>query len=137
MSDWNDGIIKEFRENGGRTKMFGDGLLLLHTIGAKSGAEHLVPTAGIPVDGVTVLVASKGGAPDNPSWYYNLRANPEIEVERHGADGVETVRVRATEVTGADRDELFAKVAAIAPGFGDYQTKTTRVIPLFTLAPAD
>ena len=84
MSDWNQRIIDEFRANGGdvRTNGFGKGLVLLHHRGAKTGTERVSPVAGIPVDQSAWLVAaSKGGAPDNPAWFFNLLAHPDVEIE--------------------------------------------------------
>ena len=98
MSDWNQQIIDEFRANGGdvRTNGFGKGLVLLHHRGAKTGAERVSPVAGIRVDPDTWLAAaSKGGAPDNPAWFHNLLAHPDVEIETPD-DGI--VPVRATQL---------------------------------------
>jgi deazaflavin-dependent oxidoreductase (nitroreductase family) len=105
-------------------------MILIHHIGAKSGTERVAPLVWFPQDdGSLVIVASKGGAPTNPDWYHNLKANPTFDVEV----GTETFAVTAEEFTGAERDEIFAKIAAERPGFGEYQEKTTRVIPVFRL----
>ena len=98
MSDWNQQIIDEFRANGGdvRTNGFGKGLVLLHHRGARTGVERVSPVAGIRVDEDTWLTAaSKGGAPDNPAWFHNLLAHPDVEIETPD-DG--TVPVRATQL---------------------------------------
>ena len=133
MSDWNAGIIEEFRANEGRVGgMFeGKPMILVHHIGAKSGTERVTPLVYLPLDDESMLViASKGGAPTNPDWYYNLKANPKVDVEV----GTETFPVEAAEVTGAEREELWAEIVAEYPGFGEYQEKTARVIPVIRLA---
>lgn len=133
-TSWNDGVIAEFRASDGRTERWGDRLIVMHTIGAKSGEERLAPVMGQPAEGGGwIVVASKGGAPDNPAWYYNLVAHPEFEIEARVGGGIETVKVRATELTGDDRAAAWAKMVAIAPGFAAYEQKTERVIPLFRL----
>ncbi|MEA2677896.1 MAG: hypothetical protein QOJ81_2037 [Chloroflexota bacterium] len=131
MSDWNNKIIEEFRAKGGRgVGPFGDGLALLTTRGAKSGREHTTPLAFHRDRGRYVVIASMGGAPKHPAWYHNLLANPDAELEV----GNEKFRVHATPVPmGSERDRLFAQQATIMPGFWEYETKTTRVIPAVVL----
>jgi deazaflavin-dependent oxidoreductase (nitroreductase family) len=80
-----------------------------------------------------VIIASKGGAPTNPAWYHNLRANPEATVEV----GTETFRVRATFPDRAERDRLFDAMSRVMPGFAEYQQNTTRVIPVVVLERID
>lgn len=137
-SDFNRKIIEEFRANEGSVESFGGkGLIILHSVGAKSGKVTESPVAYFPQDdGSFVVVASKAGAPTNPAWYHNLKANPRFEVERGIDGGIDTLAVTAEEITGPERDAKFAEIAAVAPGFGEYQEKTTRVIPLFRLTPA-
>ena len=132
-NDWNDKIIKEFRENGGNVASFGkQPLLLLHTVGAKSGEGRVNPLACL-VDGDRLCVfASYAGRPENPAWYHNLKANPKVKVEV----GTDTFDAIATEVTGAERDEIYARQAAFNPGFAEYEEKTTRVIPVIVLTRA-
>jgi deazaflavin-dependent oxidoreductase (nitroreductase family) len=128
---WNDKIIKEFRENEGRVggNFEGAPLLLLHSIGAKSGVERINPMMYLR-DGDRILVfASKAGAPTNPDWYYNLKANPRARIEI----GTETCDVDATELEGTEHDLLYNKQAALYPGFRGYQEKTSRVIPVMAL----
>ena len=79
-----------------------------------------------------VVVASKAGLPTNPAWYHNLKANPRFDIEV----GTDTVPVTAEEITGSDYEAKWAEIVAKAPGFGEYQKKTTRVIPLVRLTPA-
>ncbi len=132
MNDWNRQVMDEFRANGGKVAQFGDApMVILHTIGAKSGEVRETPLVCY-VDGDRLVVfASKAGAPNNPAWYHNLVANPEIDLEY----GTEKFKVRVTELTGAERDELYAKQVALMPQFGEYETKAgDRVIPVLALA---
>jgi deazaflavin-dependent oxidoreductase (nitroreductase family) len=132
MSDWNDKIIEEFRANEGRVggPFEGAPMILVHHIGAKSGTERVTPLVWFPQDdGALIIIASAAGAPNNPDWYHNLKANPNVDVEV----GTETFPVTTTEVTGAERDEIWSKVVAANPGFGEYQQKTTRLIPVLRL----
>jgi deazaflavin-dependent oxidoreductase (nitroreductase family) len=135
VSDWNDKIIAEFRANGGKVggPFEGATLLLLRHIGARSGAERVAPLAYLPDGDQMLIIASKAGAPTNPDWYHNLRAHPQVEVEV----GTETIKVEARELPPAERDEKWAEITARAPGFGEYQKKTDRVIPVFALHRAD
>jgi deazaflavin-dependent oxidoreductase (nitroreductase family) len=133
--NWNQQIIDEFRANGGRVggQFAGANLLILRTIGAKSGEVRESPVAYFPEDdGSMVVVASKAGLPTNPAWYHNLKANPKFDVEV----GAQTLAVTAEEITGVEYAAKWAEIVAKAPGFGEYQTKTTRVIPLIRLTPA-
>ena len=132
---WNQQIIDEFRANDGKVggRFAGANLLILRTIGAKSGQVRESPVAYFAdADGSMVVVASKAGLPTNPDWYHNLKANPRFDVEV----GADTVPVTAEEITGTDYEAKWAEIVAKAPGFGEYQTKTTRVIPLVRLTPA-
>jgi deazaflavin-dependent oxidoreductase (nitroreductase family) len=134
MKAFNKTIVDEFRANGGTVGGLFEGatLLLLSSIGAKSGQPRLAPLAYLTIDGKMIIIGSKAGADTNPDWVHNLRANPRAHVEV----GTEAYDVTARELPPAERDEVFAKVAALAPGFGDYQAKTSRVIPLFELRKA-
>ncbi|WP_067478490.1 nitroreductase family deazaflavin-dependent oxidoreductase [Nocardia amamiensis] len=132
--DWNTQIIEEFRANQGRVggPFAGSELLLLTTTGARSGLPRTNPLAFIRDGDDIVVIASKAGAPTNPDWFHNLRANPEAILEI----GTEMVRAIATPITeGPERDRLFAAVVEVMPGFAEYQEKTDRVIPVvkFTL----
>ena len=130
VSDWNTTIIEQFRAQGGKgVAQFGDALLLLHHTGARTGTVRVNPLAYYDDGDRLVIVASKAGAPQNPDWYYNLKANPDTKIEV----GTETRAVRAVEITGDDYEQTWARVAAAMPGFADYQTKTARRIPLVAL----
>ncbi|MCB0166594.1 MAG: nitroreductase family deazaflavin-dependent oxidoreductase [Anaerolineae bacterium] len=131
VNDWNKAIIEEFRANDGKVggQFANTTLLLLHTTGAKSGLPRLNPVAYIADDDRLVIIASKGGAPTNPDWYYNLVAHPQVEVEV----GTERFPVRATVAEEPERTQLFEKMATLYPGFYDYERKTTRVMPVVVL----
>ncbi len=137
MSDWNDSIIKEFRENDGRVggNFANTHLLLLTTTGAKSGEKRIAPVMYFTdADGIYVI-ASKAGTPENPAWYHNLLAEPEVTVERATDGGIKSYAATATAVDRDERDELWAKFSAQAPNFAQYQEKTERVIPIVAILP--
>ncbi len=130
--DVNARFIEEFRANGGQIPgELGESIdfLLITVIGAKSGKHRTIPLAYFNLDGRIVIIASMAGSPRHPTWYINIRANPEVTVEL----GDETYRATAVEITGADRDALFARVCEHAPVFATYQAKTERKIPVVEL----
>jgi deazaflavin-dependent oxidoreductase (nitroreductase family) len=135
MPDWNDKIIAEFRDNNGVVggPFAGAHLLLLHTVGAKSGDTRIAPMMYFTEGDDRVVVASKAGAPENPAWYHNLLASPEVHVEASIEGGVEEYDAVATPLPEPERSELYAKIGASNPGFAAYQEKTTRKIPLVVL----
>jgi deazaflavin-dependent oxidoreductase (nitroreductase family) len=131
-NEYNRKVIEEFRANDGKVGGTWEGrdLLLLTTTGRKSGREHTTPMV-YTRDGDRLLVyASKGGAPAHPDWYFNLVANPEVVVEV----GPERYEATATPLEGAERDRQFAAQVERRPIFGEYQEKTSRVIPVVALA---
>lgn len=132
-ADFNQSIIEEFRANDGRVggPFEGAPMLLLHHRGARSGQERINPLVYLEEPGRYVIFASKGGAPANPAWYHNLKANPEATIEV----GTETIRVRAEEVTGEERDRLYRRQAELRSTFAEYERKTDRVIPAVALIP--
>ena len=134
LGDFNRGVVEEFRANAGKVggPFQGGTLLILHTTGAKSGAPRLSPLAYLDVDGRLLIVGSYAGAPKDPAWVHNLRANPRAHIEI----GTDAYDVTARELPRDERDKVFRKVTAVAPFFGEYQSKTTRVIPLFELTRA-
>jgi deazaflavin-dependent oxidoreductase (nitroreductase family) len=133
MSDYNARVIEEFRANGGHVEGFGSRLVLLHHIGAKSGQERITPLACLLDGDRWVIFGSKAGAPTHPAWYHNLRAHPDVTIEVGTGTGTETVEVRASEATGAERDRLFEAQVRAIPQFGEYARRTDRVIPVITL----
>jgi deazaflavin-dependent oxidoreductase (nitroreductase family) len=128
----NAAVIAHFRANRGQVPAPYDDpppMVLLHTIGAKSGREHIVPMRAM-VDGETLyLFASAHGTSRHPDWYYNLRAHPEILIEL----GTEIIPVQASELSGAERDVIFARQAARFPIFAEYARRLERTIPVIRL----
>lgn len=133
MSDWNDNVITEFRESKGTTNYWGPKLVVLHTIGAKSGEERLSPVVGFERKGGWQVVASKGGAPENPAWYHNLTANPSFDIEALVDGEVVTVPVVASEVPADEWKAAYDAIVAEEAQFGEYLTKTDRRIPVVQL----
>lgn len=131
LNERNKKIIDEFRANEGRVggSFEGKALLLLHTKGAKSQQERINPVACIQDGDRYVVIASKGGAPTNPDWYYNVVANPLVTVEV----GTEKFRAHAAVADEPERSRLYDQMVEVMPGFGDYSRKTTRVIPVIVL----
>src|SRR3954447_9162827 len=131
MSDWNDKVIAEFRANQGRVggQFEGAPLLLLHSTGARSGAERVNPMMYQAVGDGFAVFASKAGADSNPDWYYNLKAHPEARIEI----GAETLDVTARILDGDERDAIWTEQKARYPGFAEYEAKTDRVIPVILL----
>lgn len=134
MTDYNAKVIAEFRANGGNVPNFGSSLVLVHSVGAKSGQPRINPLMGIPQpDGSWLVAASKAGAPTHPAWYFNLLAHPDASVET--PDG--TFEVIATELDGDDRDAGWAQFTSRSPGFAAYELKAgDRVIPVIKLSRA-
>jgi deazaflavin-dependent oxidoreductase (nitroreductase family) len=135
VTDWNQQIIDEFRANEGRVGGMFEGapMILIHHVGAKTGTERVSPLVYFAEDdGRMVIVASKGGAPDNPAWYHNLKANPKIDVEV----GARTFPVLVEEIAGEERDQVWQRVITERSGFADYQQKTSRTIPVLRLTPS-
>jgi deazaflavin-dependent oxidoreductase (nitroreductase family) len=135
-SDFNTKIIEEFRANQGRVggPWAGTTLILIHHIGARSGTERVTPLGcSHQGDGRFAIVASNGGSPVHPDWHYNLKANPRITVEV----GTQTFTALAEELDGTARAGLWPKLVAEYPSVGEYQTRTTRQIPVFMLTRQD
>jgi len=135
MQDWNAKMIEEFHaKNGKGVGNFGDQLALLTTTGARSGEQRTTPLMFHRDGERYVVIASKAGAPDNPAWYHNLQAHPVAMIEVGAESGTETLEVRAHDAEGEERERIWADRIAIAPGFLDYQRKTSRRIPVMILA---
>ena len=133
MNDFNASIIEEFRANGGKVggPFEGAPMVLLHTTGAKSGQARVSPLMYQDLGGAIAVFASKAGAPDNPDWYHNVVAHPDVTAEV----GTETKAYRARVAEGDERDRIWSAQKEIAPGFADYEAKTSRVIPVVVLDP--
>jgi deazaflavin-dependent oxidoreductase (nitroreductase family) len=131
-SDYNAGIVKEFRANQGRVGGIWAGipLILVHHVGARSGVERVTPVAYHPQPGGRFAIwAANGGSPAHPNWYYNLKANPAITVEVDDR----TFRVLAHELDGTARAALWPELTSVYPQLADVQAKTGRQFPLFLL----
>jgi deazaflavin-dependent oxidoreductase (nitroreductase family) len=128
----NEQVIEDFRANGGRVggPYEGAPIILVHHVGVKTGAKRVSPVMYFPQeDGSMVIVASDQGAPANPAWYHNLKANPRTDVEA----GAETFPVVVEEITGEQRNAVWAGILAMAPSLGQFQKMTSRTIPLLRL----
>ncbi|MEO7351220.1 MAG: nitroreductase family deazaflavin-dependent oxidoreductase [Marmoricola sp.] len=131
MTDWNAKIIEEFRASDGLVGGGFEGapLLLLHTTGAKSGQERVNPMMYLAVGDGFAVFASKAGADTNPDWYHNLVAHPEASAEV----GTETIDVTARVLDEAERQPIWQEQKDKYPGFAEYESKTSRVIPVVML----
>lgn len=134
LKEMNRGVIADFRANGGKVGgQHADlDVLLLHHLGARSGQARVTPLAYIRDGGDMVIVASTGGAPRNPAWYWNLKARPHVTVEV----GTETVEVIAAEVADEEYARLWTMVTDAIPAMTEYQSRTTRRLPIIRLAAA-
>jgi deazaflavin-dependent oxidoreductase (nitroreductase family) len=134
LDEFNRNVVEEFRANGGKVggPFEGGTLLLLHTTGAKSGKSRLSPLAYLTIDDKMLIIGSYAGAPKDPAWVHNLRANPKAYIEV----GTEAYEVDVRELPADERDATYPKLTEVAPVFAEYQAKTTRAIPLFELTRA-
>ena len=133
VTSFNQGIIDEFRANGGKVSgpFEGAPMLLLTSTGAKSGQSRTNPVVHTRDGDRYIIIASKNGAPTNPDWYHNLLANPRATIEV----GSDTIEVEATPAQGEERQRLYDQQAALMPGFAEYALKTSRQIPVLILTP--
>jgi deazaflavin-dependent oxidoreductase (nitroreductase family) len=132
IADFNGKIIAEFRANDGKVGgMFeGANMVLITTTGAKSGRQRTNPLVYLPDGERIVIFGSNGGADTNPAWFHNVKANPDITVEV----GTDKYDATAQQVEDrSERDALYARIVAVNPGFGDYEKKTERLIPVVAL----
>ncbi|GHI95827.1 nitroreductase family deazaflavin-dependent oxidoreductase [Streptomyces olivaceus] len=128
---FNERVISEFRANKGRVNRawLDKDLVLITTTGAKSGKPRVNPLVYVADGDRVVVAASNSGLDRHPAWYFNVRANPELTVER----GEETYRAVASELTGPERDTWYARLTEADPAFTTYETRTSRRIPVFRL----
>ena len=131
MAEFNKKVIEEFRTNGGKVsgQFAGAPMIIVTHEGAKSGKTYTTPLVYSKDGDRCVIIASKAGAPNNPSWYHNLVAHPEVTLEI----GNEKFKAKAAEVKGVERDRLFEAQAKMMPQFNEYQKKTSRKIPVLVL----
>ncbi|WP_329263355.1 nitroreductase family deazaflavin-dependent oxidoreductase [Streptomyces sp. NBC_01478] len=136
-SQWVRDQVELYEGSGGTkgTTLMDTGLpvILLTTVGAKSGKIRKTPLMRVEHDGTYAVVASKGGAPEHPVWYFNVQADPRVELQ----DGPQKWDLTAREVTGDEKAEWWERAVAAYPPYAEYQTKTDRQIPVFVLEPAD
>jgi deazaflavin-dependent oxidoreductase (nitroreductase family) len=133
LAAFNQDVVEEFRANGGKVGgPFADAdIILLTMTGAKSGQQRLTPLEYFAIDGRIILLGTYGGAPKDPAWVHNLRANARVHVEV----GTDSYEARARELAGDERDALFAKIVETSSHVAQYP-KTQRSIPLFELLAA-
>ena len=131
---FNDSVIEEFRANGGKVggPFAGAPMVLVNTIGAKSVKGRTTPLVSYSENGQLYVTASAGGSPKHPAWYRNLKANPDVTIEI----GDETREVTITEVPADERADIWSRLVALMPQFGEYEKTTEgRVIPLLRITP--
>jgi len=130
-NDWNAQVIAEFRKNHGKVggNFEGAPLLLLHTIGRRSGKPRVNPVMYLKDGDRYFVFASKAGADSHPDWFRNLQEQPDVRIEV----GDQTIDVHAEEIRGQERNRLYERQASVYSGFADYQRKTKRVIPVVAL----
>jgi F420H(2)-dependent quinone reductase len=132
-SDWARDNAELYMSSGGKegTELKGKPVILLTTIGAKTGKIRKTPLMRVEHDGEYAVVASLGGAPKHPVWYFNIKANPRVELQ----DGTETRDYEAREVVGDEKAIWWERAVEAWPDYADYQRKTDREIPVFVLTP--
>ena len=135
QKDYNRQLIEEFRANRNKAggPFEGRPLLLLTTLGAKSGQPRTTPIMYIPDDNRLLVIASNAGAPTHPDWYHNLVTHPEVTVEV----GTESFNATAIVTEGATREQLWNRIIELYPFFVEHQAKTTRQIPVIVLQRVD
>ncbi|NMO88447.1 nitroreductase family deazaflavin-dependent oxidoreductase [Actinomycetospora sp. TBRC 11914] len=132
-TDWVKGQTEKILENGTTegVEVRGAPVVLLTLRGAKSGKRRYTPVMRVEHDGSYAVVASKGGAPEHPVWYYNIKAHPEFPLQ----DGTETKTYVAREVSGQERAQWWERAVDAFPSYAEYQQNTDRQIPVFVLDP--
>jgi len=132
-SDWARENAELYMSSGGTagTELKGKPVILLTTVGAKTGKLRKTPLMRVEYDGHYAVVASLGGAPKNPVWYHNIVAHPRVELQ----DGTQMGEYEAREVSGDEKATWWERAVAVWPDYADYQCKTDREIPVFVLTP--
>ncbi len=130
---WVRDQVEEYESSGGTrgTTLRGRPVVILTTLGARSGTLRKTPLMRVEHDGAYAVVASLGGAPKHPVWYFNIQANPLVELQ----DGPEVQEMKAREVTGEEKAQWWERAVATWPDYASYQDKTDREIPVFVLEP--
>jgi deazaflavin-dependent oxidoreductase (nitroreductase family) len=134
-SDWSRENAETYIKSGGTegTELKGKAVILLTTVGAKTGKLRKTPLMRVEHDGEYAVVASLGGAPKHPVWYWNVKKNPRVELQ----DGTVTKDYDAHEVVGEEKAAWWERAVAAWPDYAEYQKKTDRQIPVFVLTPVD
>jgi deazaflavin-dependent oxidoreductase (nitroreductase family) len=134
-ASWASDQVEAYERSGGTAgnEMQGKPVIILTSVGAKSGKLRKIPLMRVESDGEYAVVASLGGAPQHPVWYYNLTANPHVELQ----DGPVKKDYLARELEGAEREAWWERAVAAWPDYAEYQKKTTRILPVFVLTPTD
>lgn len=133
MNDWNKQVIEEFHKNHGKVggQFEGAPILIIHSVGARTGKSRANPVMYLKEGDRYLVFPSKGGAPSNPDWYYNLKAHPDVQIEV----GDDKIDVHTDEIKGPERDRLYAKQSSLYPNFAQYQANTKRIIPVMAFTP--
>jgi F420H(2)-dependent quinone reductase len=133
-ASWSRDQVQAYESSGGTAgnDLNGKPVIILTSLGAKSGKLRKTPLMRVEHDGEYAVVASLGGAPKHPVWYYNLAVNPHVELQ----DGSVKQDYTAREVEGTEREAWWERAVAAWPDYANYQKKTTRIIPVFVLTPA-
>ena len=134
-ASWASDQVEAYERSGGTAgnEMQGKPVIILTSVGAKSGKLRKIPLMRVESDGEYAVVASLGGAPQHPVWYYNLTANPHVELQ----DGPVKKDYLARELEGAEREAWWERAVAAWPDYAEYQKKTTRKMPIFVLTPLE
>ena len=134
-ASWARDQVELYERSGGTqgNDLRGKPVIILTSVGAKTGKIRKTPLMRVEHDGEYAVIASLGGAPTHPVWYYNLVANPHVELQ----DGAVKKDYQAREVSGAERETWWERAVAAWPDYASYQTRTTRKIPLFVLTPVN
>jgi F420H(2)-dependent quinone reductase len=134
-ASWARDQVDLYERSGGTegTEMGGRPVIILTSVGAKTGKIRKTPLMRVEHDGDYAVVASLGGAPSNPVWYYNLTSNPHVELQ----DGPVRKDYQAREIHGSERETWWERAVATWPDYAEYQKKTSRTIPVFVLTPVD
>lgn len=135
MTEFNERVVARFRADDGRVGGWGDNLVLIHHRGARTGKERVNPAMSLRDGDDWLVVASKMGAPRDPAWAVNLRAHPDVEIEAVVDGKVGVVPVRASELTGRERELAFERFVQVAPAFATYQAQSGRLMPVIRFTP--
>lgn len=135
MTEFNERNIAEFRANHGRVGAWGDRLVLIHHRGVRTGTDRVNPAMSLRDGGAWLVVGSAMGAPRDPAWIVDLRADPDVDIEAVVDGDAATIAVHADELVDEERRVAFDRFVALSPAFEQYQQRTTRLLPVIRLTP--